>query len=547
MAKQQAKYIFVVGGVMSSVGKGVTAASIGRILQSKGYTVTAIKADPYINVDAGTMNPTEHGEVFVTEDKDETDQDIGNYERFLNQDITSVNYMTTGRVYDTVIQAERNLEYHGKCVEVVPHIPLEIIRRIKKAQRVNKADFTIIEIGGTVGEYQNILFLEAARMMHSKTPNDVAFVLVSYLPIPSRVGEMKTKPTQSASRTLNSAGIQADIIIARAAQTLDKKRRQKLATYCGVAEDNIISAPDTDVIYKIPQILEKQRLGDKILGCLAMKPRKTNMQEWNKMVRRIIASKDEVKIAVVGKYFGTGDFTLSDSYISVIEAARHAAWANNRQPKLTWIDSEVYEKNPRALKELSKFDGVIVPGGFGTRGVEGIIKAIRYAREHNIPYLGLCYGMQLAMIEIARHEAGLKNANTAEMKSAAKDLIIHVNPHQEKNIKEHRYGGTMRLGSYACSIQKGTLAHAAYGKPIITERHRHRYEFNNKYRKVLEKVGVVFSGINPEQDLVEIAEYKPHPWFVGVQFHPEFKSRPLSPHPLYMGFIKACIKPRKRA
>lgn len=546
MAKQQAKYIFVVGGVMSSVGKGVTAASIGRILQSKGYSVTAIKADPYINVDAGTMNPTEHGEVFVTEDKDETDQDIGNYERFLNQNITSVNYMTTGRVYDTVIQAERNLEYSGKCVEVVPHIPLEIIRRIKKAQRVNKADFTIIEIGGTVGEYQNILFLEAARMMHSKTPNDVAFVLVSYLPIPSRVGEMKTKPTQSASRTLNSAGIQADIIIARAAQQLDKKRRQKLATYCGVAEDNVISAPDTDVIYKIPQILEKQRLGNKILGCLAMKPRKTNMEAWNKMVRRIIASKDEVKIAVVGKYFGTGDFTLADSYISVIEATRHAAWANNRQPKLTWIDSEVYEKNPRALKELSKFDGVIVPGGFGTRGVEGIIKAIRYAREHNIPYLGLCYGMQLAMIEIARHEAGLKNANTAEMKSEAKELIIHVNPHQQKNIKEHRYGGTMRLGSYACSIQKGTLAYAAYGTTNITERHRHRYEFNNKYRKVLEKVGVVFSGINPEQDLVEIAEYKPHPWFVGVQFHPEFKSRPLTPHPLYMGFIKACIKPRKR-
>ncbi|MDP3970593.1 MAG: CTP synthase [bacterium] len=545
MAKHKPKFIFVVGGVMSSVGKGVTSASIGRIMLAKGLSATAIKADPYINLDAGTMNPTEHGEVFVTEDKDETDQDIGNYERFLNTDILSVNYMTTGRVYDSVIRKERNLEYNGECVEVVPHIPEEIIRRIKKAQRTAKADVTIIEIGGTVGEYQNILFLEAARMMHLKNPEDVAFVLVSYLPIPARVGEMKTKPTQSAARTLNSAGISADFIIARATRPLDKKRRQKLATFCGITEQNAISAPDIDVIYKIPQILEKQKLGDKLLEQLHMRPRKTNMENWNKMVRKITSSEQELKIGVVGKYFGTGDFTLADSYISVIEAIRHASWASNRKPVLTWIDSEAYQKNPAKLKELAKFDGVIVPGGFGTRGVEGIIKAIQYVRENKIPYLGLCYGMQLAMIEIARNKAGLVNANTVEMDPDSADPIIHINPFQATNVRENRYGGTMRLGAYDCKIKPGTLAHKAYNKLTISERHRHRYEFNNKYREILEQSGVVFSGVNPEQDLVEIAEVSDHPWFVGTQFHPEFKSRPLDPHPLYLDFVKACIKHSK--
>lgn len=536
------KFIFVVGGVMSSVGKGVTTASIGRILLAKGLSVTAIKADPYINLDAGTMNPTEHGEVFVTEDKDETDQDIGNYERFLNTNIYSVNYMTTGRVYDTVIHRERNLEYNGDCVEVVPHIPEEIIRRIKKAQRHAKADVTIIEIGGTVGEYQNILFLEAARIMHMRNPDDVVFVLVSYLPIPARVGEMKTKPTQSAARELNSAGINADFIVARSARPLDKKRRQKLATFCGIREDHAISAQDVDIIYKIPKIFEQQKFGDKLLRQMKMRPRKTDMSDWNKMVRRISSASQTVKIGVVGKYFGTGDFTLSDSYISVIEAIRHAAWAQNRQPVMTWIDSEVYEKNPSKVKELSQYDGIIVPGGFGTRGVEGIIKAIQYVREHSIPYLGLCYGMQLAMIEIARHKTQYKQATTVEMNPKSKYAIIHVNPLQAINIKENRYGGTMRLGAFGCKIKPGTLVAKAYGKKKISERHRHRYEFNNQYRKALEKAGVVFSGMNPEQNLIEIAEYAPHPWFVGVQFHPEFKSRPLEPHPLYVSFIKACVR-----
>lgn len=547
MAKQpHPKYIFVVGGVMSSVGKGVTAASIGRILQSKGLRVTAVKADPYINVDAGTMNPTEHGEVFVTEDRDETDQDIGNYERFLNTNICSVNYMTTGRVYDTVIRKERNLEYKGACVEVVPHIPEEIISRIKAAQRASRADVTIIEVGGTVGEYQNILFLEAARMMRTRHPDDVCFMLVSYLPIPERVGEMKTKPTQSASRTLNAAGIQTDFIIARAAHALDRKRQEKLAIFCGIPTDHAISAPDIDMIYKLPQVLEKQQLGDKLLKQLKLKPRRTQLASWNAMVTRAVHSTRELRIAVVGKYFGTGDYTLSDSYISVIEAIKHAAWAQHRKPVLTWIDSEAYEQHPAKVAELKHYDGVIVPGGFGTRGVEGIIKAIQYVRKQKIPYLGLCYGMQLAMIEIARHEAGLKQANTVEMAPYAKHPIIHINPKQSENIKLNRYGGTMRLGAFRCRLQPGTKAYRAYGQAEISERHRHRYEFNNNYKATLEKAGVVFSGINPEQALVEIAEYKPHPWFVGTQFHPEFKSRPLAPHPLYLAFVKACIKGKNK-
>ncbi|MBU0732165.1 CTP synthase [Patescibacteria group bacterium] len=540
------KYIFIVGGVMSSVGKGVTASSIGRLLVSKGYNVTAIKADPYINVDAGTMNPTEHGEVFVTEDKDETDQDIGNYERFLNKNIYSVNYMTTGRVYLDVIQKERNLEYKGKCVEVVPHIPNEINRRIEKAGAKDKADIVIIEIGGTVGEYQNILFLEAARRLKLKHPGDVAFVLVSYLPIPNRVGEMKTKPTQHAARELNSAGIQADFIVARSEQKLDNKRREKLATFCGIDPDNAISAPDADSIYEIPLLFDKENLGEKILAKLNLKPKKQDINDWRKMVSSIKKAKKPLKIAVVGKYFGTGDFTIADSYISVLEAVKHACWANNRVPEMVWVDSEEYEKTPIKINELSQYDGIIVPGGFGSRGIEGIIKAIKYVRENNIPYLGLCYGMQLASIEIARNVAKLTGANTMEINPKTKHPIIHVNPFQTKNILENKYGGTMRLGAYPCKLSKDTIAYSAYGKPSISERHRHRYEFNNKYRQKLEKAGVVFSGVNTQQDLVEIIEFKSHPFFVGVQFHPEFKSRPLDPHPLYVKWVETMVKQEKK-
>jgi len=535
------KFIFVAGGVMSGVGKGVACASIGKILQSKGYKVTAIKIDPYINVDAGTMNPTEHGEVFVTDDGDETDQDIGNYERFLEQDILSTNYMTTGRVYQSVIQRERNLEYGGKCVEVVPHVPEEVINRIKKAAELAKADFTIVEIGGTVGEYQNILFLEAARMMRTKTPDDVIVILVSYFPIPSKIGEMKTKPTQYAVRTLNSAGIFPDFILCRAEVPLDEVRKEKLATFCNIPKENAISAPDVDTIYEIPINFEKEELGDKILAKFNLKPKGKDLKEWQELVATIKKTKEKVNIGIVGKYFATGDFTLADSYISVIEAIKHAAWLNGRQPVLCWINSEEFEKDSNKLAELKKYDGIIVPGGFGSRGVEGKISAIKYCRENNIPYLGLCYGMQLATIEFARNVAGLAKANTTEIDSQTPYPVIHTMADQVSKIKEKKMGGTMRLGAYPCVLAKDSICYKAYGQKEISERHRHRYEFNNEYRKLLEEKGLRIAGTSPDNKLVEIIEVPNHKFFVGTQFHPEFKSRPLKPHPLFREFIKAAI------
>ncbi len=544
------KFIFIVGGVMSSVGKGVTSASLGMILKSKGYKVTAIKSDAYINVDAGTMNPTEHGEVFVTEDGDETDQDIGNYERFLDEDIYSINYMTTGRIYQEVINRERNLEYKGKCVEVVPHIPEEIIRRIKKAQSKSKAEITIVEIGGTVGEYQNILFLEAARMMKLKQPDDAMFVLVSYLPIPKTIGEMKTKPTQHAVRLMNDVGLQPNFIVCRSEKPMDMKRRRKLAMFCNIDDGHIISAPDVEHIYAVPMMFEKEKLSDKVLKELSLKPRKVDpaknpLVQLKKLVKTIATAKKEVKIGVVGKYFNTGEFVLADSYISVIEALKHASWHFKRKPKLVWLDSEEYEKDPKRLEELSEFDGVLIPGGFGTRGIEGKILAIQYVRENKIPYFGLCYGLQLAAVEIARNVAKLRGAHTVEMDENAKHPVIAVNPNQEKNIQDKNYGGTLRLGAYDCKITPGTKTHEMYGVNKVKERHRHRYEFNNKYIKKLEAAGLVISGVNPQQNLVEIAEYSDHPWFVGTQFHPEFLSRPFRPHPLFLGFIKASLKQRE--
>lgn len=532
------KYIFVVGGVMSGVGKGVTTASLGTIFKAKGFDVTALKADPYVNVDAGTMNPTEHGEVFVTDDGDETDQDMGNYERFLNTDLTSTNYMTTGRVYQSVINRERKMEYGGKCVQVVPHIPEEIIRRIKNAQSNAGSDMTIIEIGGTVGEYENILFLEAAREMQLENPDDVAVVLVSYLPIPEHIGEMKTKPTQHASRQLNEAGINADLIIGRSKTGLDEPRYKKLSIFCGVQEDHVISAPDVDNIYQIPLNFEKQNLGNKLLNTLNVKGRNTDLEKWEKFVEKVDNGHEKLKIAVVGKYFETGDFTLSDSYISVIEAVKHAAAYSEVDPELEWIDSEEYTKNPDKVKELSEFDGMIVPGGFGTRGVEGIISAIEYARENDLPYLGLCYGMQLACVEFIRNVVGKEEANTVEMDENTSDPVIHINPNQEKNINNNRYGGTMRLGAYGATLDTSSKTHKAYGSSKISERHRHRYEFNNDYREDLQKNGFNIVGINKKRELVEIVELENHPFFVGVQFHPEFKSRPMEPHPLFIEFLQ---------
>lgn len=538
-----AKYIFVAGGVMSGIGKGIAISSIGRILKSKGLKVTAIKIDPYINVDAGTMNPIEHGEVFVTDDGIECDQDIGNYERFLDENIYSENYMTTGKVYQTVIEKERNLEYEGKCVEVVPDIPNEVINRIKGAGRKTKSDVILIEIGGTVGEYQNMLFLEAARMMKLAHPKDVLFILVSYLPVPKKIGEMKTKPTQYAVRTLNSAGIQPNIILARSETSLDDSRKRKISIFCNVEEKDVISAPDIDSIYDVPINFENENLGNQILKKLRLKSKKqADLKEWRELVNTIKTVKEPIKIGIIGKYFETGKFTLLDSYISVIESIKHACYYFKKKPEIFWLSAQKYEKNPEFLKELKEYDGIIVPGGFGSRGVEGKMKVIKYCRENKIPFLGLCLGMQLAVIEFARNVAGIKDASSVEFSERKKiSNVIDVMEEQKNILKNKRYGGTMRLGAYNCRIIPKTLAQKAYGELLISERHRHRYELNNKYRDILEKKGLTVSGVNPEKNLVEIIEIKNHPFFIASQFHPEFKSRPLRPHPLFREFIKASM------
>lgn len=542
------KYIFVVGGVISGVGKGIASSSIGRIMQARGYVVTSIKIDPYINIDAGTMNPTEHGEVFVLDDGYECDQDMGNYERFLDTTLTSLNYMTTGRVYQEVIRKERNLEYKGKNVEVVPDVPFEVIRRIEEATKKANADITIIEIGGTVGEYQNVLFLEAARMLKTKHHKDVAFVLVSYLPIPSKLGEMKTKPTQYASRTLNSAGVQADIIIARGEVALDKKRKEKIGLFCNVPEENVISAPDVDSIYDVALNFEKDKLGETLENVLNLPKRKADLSKWKNFVAKTKNTKDTIKIAVVGKYFDSGDFVLSDVYISVLEALKFSAYASSVKVEISCVNSKDFESKKIPLSILKKYDGILVPGGFGESGIEGIISAINYARRENIPYFGLCYGMQLMVIEYARNVLGLKDANTREINKDAKDIVIDVMEDQREKIANSKLGGSMRLGAYPASLKKGTIAYTAYGTNVISERHRHRYEVNNAYREALEGAGLVFSGLSPDGTLCEIAELpeSKHPFFLGTQFHPEFKAKPLSPHPLFTAFVKACIKNKNK-
>ncbi len=547
--KLTTKYIFVVGGVMSGVGKGVAAASIGRILTGKGFNVSAIKIDPYINVDAGTMNPIEHGEVFVTEDGDETDQDIGNYERFLNTNIYRDSYMTTGRVYQSVIERERNLGYGGKCVEVVPHIPLEIKDRIERAVKKTKAEIMLIEIGGTVGEYQNLLFLEAARMMKLSYGRDVAFVMVSYLPIPSLSSEMKTKPTQYAIHTLNAAGIQPDFIIARSSTALDQPRREKIAVNCNIKAEDVIAAPDIESIYDVPVNFEKEKLGERILERFGMRPRRKDLVEWRAMIRRIKTAKKEVNVGIVGKYFVSGAFTMTDSYISVLEAIKHAGAANHCKVNIHWLASEEVEKEGSKL--LKQFDGIIVPQGWGTRGAEGKIKTIKYCRENKVPYFGLCYGMQMAVIEFARHVAGLKGANSREVNSKTSYPVIDVMESQIENIKLGKLGGTIRLGGWPCRLVPGTRMAKIYSKKfgtkrIISERHRHRYEFNPKYRELLELKGLTICGTSPDGKIVEAIEMTDHPFFIGTQFHPEYISRPLDPHPLFVEFVKVCLGRKKK-
>ena len=525
---------------MSGVGKGVATASIGALLKARGLKVTAVKVDPYLNVDPGTMNPVEHGEVFVTSDGLEADQDLGNYERFLDEDLNKNSCMTSGSVYLTVINRERALGYGGRTVEAVPHIPLEIISRLKKAAKDADADVTLIEIGGTVGEYQNIMFLEACRMMQIEARKSVFVILVGYLPVLSSVGEMKSKPTQYACRTLNTAGLQPDMIVCRSTHPVDAPRKQKISTSCNVDLEDVISAPDLESIYEVPLKFDKENVTDRIIEKLELVKKPAKMDDWINLNKRIKASKTPVRIGVVGKYFSTGDFVLSDSYLSVLEAIKHACWFVHRKPEIIWLNSEDFEQRPETLEpNLKELDGIIIPGGFGTRGVEGKLETIRYARENKIPYLGLCYGMQLALIEAARNLLGWEDANTYEINPEAKHPVICLMEEQVDKVKGSDYGASMRLGSYPCEVKEGTKAWELYGEPLIHERHRHRYEANPKYRKEMEEKGVVFSGLSPDGKLAEIIEYRDHPFFMASQFHPEFQSRPFHPHPLFLGFIKA--------
>lgn len=542
MALEGHKYIFVLGGVMSGVGKGVASSSMGLILQQRGYGVNLVKIDPYLNVDAGTMNPTEHGEVFVLKSGLETDQDMGNYERFLNRDLGPEDYMTSGMVYQSVINRERALGYHGKFVEAIPHVRDEIIERLTAAAAHNGSRISVIEIGGTVGDFQNALFIEAARVMRLKNPNDVRFVLVSYLPVPNTIGEMKTKPTQSAVRELNSYGVQPDFIIARSNGAMDEKRKEKLAIWCNVQPNHIISAPDVESIYDVPLNFEQDNLGDLLLDALSLsKEKEADFTEWNRFVAGTKVQNSEVKIGIVGKYFDTGDFVLSDAYLSVIEALKFSGAALGVKPKIEWINAKDIEKNgPDAL---SGYAGIIVPGGFGETGIEGKIIAAKYCRENKIPYFGLCYGMHMLVIEYARNVLGLDGAHTVEIDPKTQYPVVDVMPDQKKLIAEGNYGGTMRLGTYTANLKEGTIARDAYGVATVEERHRHRYEINPEYIPQLTEKGLVFSGTSPDGILMEIAELpkSEHPFMLGCQYHPELQARPLAPHPLFNAFLKASI------
>lgn len=578
--KTHHKYIFVIGGVMSGVGKGIASSSIGTLLSTKGYNVNLVKVDPYLNVDAGTMNPTEHGEVFVLNSGLETDQDMGNYERFLNRDLSEYDYVTSGMVYKHVIEKERALGYGGKCVEAIPHIRDEVVRRFEHSAKVNKSDISIIEIGGTVGDYQNIMFIEAARVLKIRHPKDVVFIMVSYLPIPGTLGEMKTRPTQHAVYNLASYGVTTDIIIARASIPLDDRRKEKIATACNIPHNRVISAPDIKSIYDVPINFENDHLGEIILEALELPKsveRNFNSQNksnsmisfkaWKDMAKGIKNNdKHTLDIAIVGKYFNTGDFILSDSYISVLEAIKFSGYAVGVKPIIHTINARDFEgengKNAD-FDALLKYDGIIVPGGFGESGIEGKLAVIRFARENKIPYFGLCYGMQLMVIEYARNILGFEDANTAEINPKSSALVIDIMPDQKKKIADGNYGGSMRLGQYKAKLLKGSIANEAYfnarqknqidksqaknvdnkqaSAQIILERHRHRYEVNPRYIDKLEKAGLVFSGKSPDGTLMEVAELprEEHPFFLGTQFHPEFLARPLAPHPLFTEFMKA--------
>jgi len=540
-----ANFVFVTGGVLSGLGKGITTASIGLILKSKGFNVTAMKIDPYVNVDAGTLRPTEHGEVWVTDDGGEIDQDLGHYERFLNQDIGREHNITTGQVYGEVIRRERGGEYLGQTVQPIPHVTDEIKRRIHAVAEHTDAEFVMVEIGGTVGDYESILFLEAARQMRL-AGESTFFVHVVYMPVLRSVGEAKTKPIQHSVRELNGYGIQPDLIVVRSEQPVDGPRRAKIALFCNVRADDIIDNHDVRSVYEVPLVLDAQQVGEKILSKLGLAPRQTDLAEWRAFVDRLYNAEGFVKIGIVGKYFDIGDYKLPDAYVSVIEAIKHAAAANGVRADITWLDSKAYEKDPAAVSELAEYDGIIVPGGFGSSGVEGKINAIKFVRENKIPYLGLCYGLQLAVVEFARNVCGIAGAHTTECDPQTKEPVIDFLPWQKELIARKEYGGTMRLGGQTTIVNPGTLAHKVYGAERIRERFRHRYEINPRYIERLTSAGFVFSGYadskftrgEPVMQIGELPQSM-HPFMAGSQFHPELTSRPLRPNPLYVGLVAA--------
>ena len=549
------KYIFVVGGVMSGVGKGITASSIGKILQFTGYKVSAVKIDPYVNVDAGTMNPTEHGETFVLEDGYETDQDMGNYERFLNTSLCRESYMTTGSIYQKVIRDERALKYKGKTVSVVPHVPMAVVEQIKKAATKEEAEITIVEIGGTVGEYENILFLESARMMKRMHPDDVAFVLVSYLPVPNMLGEMKTKPTQLALRRLQESGIFPDIVVGRSPHEMDDRRKRKIATSSMLYTDDIISGPNLKSIYDIPNFFLTEKLDKKLLRKLHLRPKNNkqaqkNKSAWQSFVRKTKKHTNKVKIGIVGKYFGTGNFILSDAYVSVIEALKFSAAHTGIKVDIDWLQAQNYEgKNgKRNCAALKKYDGILVPGGFGKSGIEGKINVIEYVRKNKIPFFGICLGMQMASVEFARNVLNFDKAHSTESDQKTPYPVIDILPEQKKRLTKRDYGGSMRLGAHDAILKEDTLARKIYRSDSISERHRHRYELIlGEHENAFEEKGFIISGASPDGQLPEIIELdtKIHPFFIGVQFHPELKARPLVPHPLFSAFLKASLSPKK--
>lgn len=549
------KYIFVSGGVISGLGKGVTTAAIALLLQSRGYRVTPVKCENYLNVDAGLINPIEHGDPFLCDDGTEADMDMGTYEKFLDKNMERHNFITMGKIYKTVIDRERNFEFEGEDVEAIPHVTDEIIRRIKFAGDTERADIVVVELGGTAGEYQNALYYEASRILSRDKKNRVVHVHVSYLPTPSHLGEPKTKPTQLSVRTLNSMGIQPDFIVARAEKPMDGRRRARFALFCNVDPDHVIDSVDLASPYETPLHLTKQEFDTKLLSMLELSPRKINLAAWKRMVGTISAKKSKkVTVAIVGKYFATGAYQLRDSYAALMDAIDHASWIEHIATNVRWIQAETIEKGNES--ELVDVDGIIVPIGWGPRGVEGKIRAITYARENKIPYLGLCYGMQLAVVEFARNVLGLKGAHTLECDPSTPDPVIHMVTGQEEILKRRAYGGTMRLGRWECQVKPDSIADTSYTKydayddkkkKIVGERHRHRYEFNDGYTKQFEKAGMVIAGRSVVENLVEIIELSPlvHPFFVGTQYHPEYRSRPLRPHPIFLEYIRACFEKAK--